>query len=177
MPVFGSAKKTADSLGYDKVQTVIGEGTEIKGSFQAKGVVRIDGTLEGNVHHDGDLIVGPKGRIIAEVHSKALAVAGEVRGNVNVQEKLELLPGAVLYGDIRCGHLIVHEGATFHGRSLMGQEAATEKAAAARLEKPVQPEKSAEPEPLPLQEKPAQQETPAQPDKPARQEKAPKNQK
>ncbi|HWI63836.1 MAG TPA: polymer-forming cytoskeletal protein [Symbiobacteriaceae bacterium] len=122
MPVFGAAKKTADSLGYDKVQTIIGEGTEIKGTIQATGVVRIDGTLEGTILHDGDLIVGPKGRVIADIRSKGLAVAGEVRGNVETEEKLELLPGARLYGDIKCGHLVVHEGAMFHGRSLMAGE-------------------------------------------------------
>lgn len=123
MPVFGAAKKTADSLGYDKVQTIIGEGTEIKGTIQATGVVRIDGTLEGTILHNGDLIVGPKGRVIADIRSKGLAVAGEVRGNVEAEEKLELLPGARLYGDIKCGHLVVHEGAMFHGRSLMAGEA------------------------------------------------------
>jgi cytoskeletal protein CcmA (bactofilin family) len=122
MPVFGTAKKTADSLGYDKVQTIIGEGTEIKGTIQATGVIRIDGTLEGSIIHQGDLIVGPKGRVTADIRSKGLAVAGEVRGNVEADEKLELLPGARLYGDIRCGHLVVHEGAMFHGRSLMSNE-------------------------------------------------------
>ena len=122
MPVFGAAKKTADSLGYDKIQTIIGEGTAIKGTIEATGVVRIDGTLEGTIVHDGDLIVGPKGRVTAEIRSKGLAVAGEVRGNVEATEKLELLPGAKLYGDIKCGHLVVHEGAMFHGRSLMMNE-------------------------------------------------------
>lgn len=120
--MFGSAKKTVDSLNYGAVQTIIGEGTEIKGSIQATGVVRIDGYLEGAVHHQGELIVGPKGRVVADIHSKALAIAGEVRGNVDIAEKLELLPGARLFGDIRCGHLVVHEGATFHGRSTMAQD-------------------------------------------------------
>lgn len=120
--MFGSTKKTTDSLGYAKVQTIIGEGTAIKGSIQATGVVRIDGELEGSIEHAGELIIGPKGRVTAEVRSKALAVAGEVRGNVTVEEKLELLPGSRLFGDIRCGHLIVHDGAMFHGRSLMSGE-------------------------------------------------------
>jgi cytoskeletal protein CcmA (bactofilin family) len=120
--VFGSTKKTADSLNYGAVQTIIGEGTEIKGSIQANGVVRIDGFLEGTIQHQGDLIIGPKGRVVADIRSKGLAVAGEVRGNIDVEGKLELLPGARLFGDIRCGHLVVHEGATFQGRSVMAQE-------------------------------------------------------
>jgi cytoskeletal protein CcmA (bactofilin family) len=129
MPVFGAAKKTADSLGYDKVQTIIGEGTEIRGTIQATGVIRIDGTLEGSIVHQGDLIIGPKGRVTADIRSKGLAVAGEVRGNVETDDKLELLPGARLYGDIRCGHLVVHEGAMFHGRSLMANEETQERVA------------------------------------------------
>lgn len=120
MDVFGSSKKpTADSLNYGKVETVIGEGTEIKGTFESSGVVRIDGYLEGTIHHSGDLIVGPKGRIVANVRSKGLAMSGEVRGEIEVEGKLELLPGARLHGDVKCGHLIVHEGALFHGRSNM----------------------------------------------------------
>lgn len=124
--MFGSTKKTADSLGYTKVQTIIGEGTAIKGAIQATGVVRIDGQLEGSIDHAGELIIGPKGKVIADVRSKALAIAGEVRGNVVVEQKLELLTGSKLFGDIRCGHLVVHDGAMFHGRSLMSGEEASQ---------------------------------------------------
>ena len=69
--MFGSRKKaTADNLSYGKVETLIGEGTQIKGSFQSSGVVRVDGFLEGTIEHDGDLIVGPKGRIQATVKAQ-----------------------------------------------------------------------------------------------------------
>lgn len=124
--MFGSGKKTMDSLNYDKIQTIIGEGTEIKGNIQSNGVVRIDGVLEGTIHHTGDLLVGPKGRVVAEIHSKGLSIAGEVRGQIQVEGKLELLPGARLYGDIRCGLFVVHEGAMFHGRSMMASESEAE---------------------------------------------------
>lgn len=122
--MFGTAKKTVDSLNYGSVQTIIGEGTEIKGTIQATGVIRIDGTLEGSIVHRGELIVGPKGRVLADIESKSLAVAGEVRGNIQTEEKLELLAGSRVYGDIRCGHLVIHEGAMFHGRSLMSKDEA-----------------------------------------------------
>jgi cytoskeletal protein CcmA (bactofilin family) len=120
--LFGSAKKTTDTLGYGKVETIIGEGTEIRGTIQSTGVVRLDGYMEGTVEHKGDLIIGPKGRINATIKTQGLAVAGEVRGDIDVEGKLELLPGARLYGDIRCGHLVVHQGAMFHGHSRMNDE-------------------------------------------------------
>jgi cytoskeletal protein CcmA (bactofilin family) len=122
LPLFGGDKKATDSLSTGKVQTLIGEGTEIKGNIQSTGVVRIDGFLEGTIQHSGELIVGPKGRLTATIKTKGLAVAGEIRGEVEVEGRLELLSGARLYGDIRCGHLVVHEGATFHGQSYMAGE-------------------------------------------------------
>jgi cytoskeletal protein CcmA (bactofilin family) len=96
--MFGSSRKpTADSLNYGKIETIIGEGTEIKGTIESSGVVRVDGYLEGTVNHSGDLIVGPKGRVIANIKSKGLAMSGEVRGDIQVEGKLELLPGARLH--------------------------------------------------------------------------------
>lgn len=130
--MFGSAKKTtADSLQYGKIETVIGEGTEIKGTIESSGVVRVDGYLEGTIKHNGDLVVGPKGRIHANIQSKGLAMSGEVCGDVVVEGKLELLPGARLQGDIRCGHLVVHEGAIFQGRSNMNTGSEPAKTSAA----------------------------------------------
>lgn len=124
--MFSSSKKSMDSISYEKIQTIIGEGTEIKGNIQSTGVVRIDGVLEGTIQHNGDLLVGPKGKVVAEIRSKALSIAGEVRGEVHVEGKLELLPGSRLYGDIRCGHFVVHEGAMFHGRSIMAPDTEAE---------------------------------------------------
>lgn len=121
--MFASAKsKPAEAVNYGKIQSIIGEGTEIKGVIHSNGVVRIDGYLEGTIEHSGELIIGPKGRLVATVKSTDLAVAGELRGEVIVEGKLELLAGAKLVGDIRCGHLVVHEGAIFHGRSLMASD-------------------------------------------------------
>lgn len=115
--------------GYNKVDTIIGEGTELKGTVQSNGVVRIDGFLEGSIAHAGELIVGPKGRLIATVKAKTMAIAGDVRGELVIEGRLELLSTARLVGNIQCGHLIVHEGAMFQGRSNMAADPKVEAAA------------------------------------------------
>lgn len=102
-----------------KVETIIGEHAEIKGEIHSKGVVRVDGLLQGTVEHLGHLIIGPSGRLIANVKALSMAVAGEIRGDVEVEGVLELLEGARMLGDVRCGHLVIHAGATFQGRSSM----------------------------------------------------------
>jgi cytoskeletal protein CcmA (bactofilin family) len=120
--VFGRGRSKDDSLGYTKVQTIIGEGTAIKGSINSNGVMRIDGTLEGTIEHLGQLVIGPKGRLLANVKAESMAIAGEVRGDVIVKDKLELLSTARLFGDVRCGQLIVHPGAVFQGQSRMAHD-------------------------------------------------------
>jgi len=133
MSVFGSRKSSAaQTPSHGKIDTLIGEGTRIRGTIQSSGVVRVDGFLEGAIEHEGDLIIGPKGHIQATVRARNLATAGEIHGDVEVAGKVELLPGSSLHGDVRCAQLVIHEGARFYGRSLMseadGQEPAESEA-------------------------------------------------
>lgn len=116
--MFGSEKKGAP-VDYSKIETVIGEGTSVRGDIESAGTIRIDGRLEGNINHQGTLIVGPKGYVNANVHSALMAVAGEVTGDLVIDDKLELLATARLTGNIQCGHLVVQEGARFEGQSNM----------------------------------------------------------
>jgi len=106
---------------HGKVQTLIGEGTAVKGTIRSDGVVRIDGYLEGTIENACELIVGPRGRVVAAVAAENLSLAGELHGEVVVTGRLELLPGSRLVGNIQCDHLIVHDGATFHGQSRMAE--------------------------------------------------------
>lgn len=115
-------KRAGDTLGYDRVQTLIGEGVQISGVIESTGVIRIDGKLKGTIRHGGMLIVGPRGVLEANISAHAMAVAGEVYGDLEIDEKLEILPSGKLYGDLKCGHLVVREGAVFRGHSLMASE-------------------------------------------------------
>ena len=50
-------------------------------------------------------------------------VAGIVTGNMDVNDKLELLPSAKVVGDLKVGTLIIGEGAVFKGNCEMRQPA------------------------------------------------------
>lgn len=118
--MFGSKKPTV--FVDQQVETVIGKGTQIKGTITASAGVRIDGQLDGDLTSSGDVLVGDSGVLNAEVKARNAVVAGVVKGNVEVQEKLELMPTAKLYGDIKVGMLIIGEGAVFKGACEMRQE-------------------------------------------------------
>lgn len=122
--MFGGKKVTA-SFG-EQVETIIGKDTQFSGAIQATGAIRVDGRFEGELSTTSDVVIGETGNLKAQVKAKNVTIAGIVNGNMDVLEKLELLPTAKLYGDIKVGVLIIGEGATFKGACEMRHEGVTQ---------------------------------------------------
>lgn len=120
--MFGGKKVTA-SFG-EQVETIIGKETQFKGTIKTSGTIRIDGQYEGELSTSGDAVVGETGKLTAQLKARNATIAGTVNGNMDIQDKLELLPTAKIFGDIKVGVLIIGEGATFKGACEMRHEAA-----------------------------------------------------
>lgn len=118
-------RKEAEGALLERVETILGRGTEFRGTLVSSGVVRIDGKLEGEINHSGELFIGETAVVSANVKAKLITIAGQVKGNVDCEGRLELVPSGRLYGDIKVGHLIIAEGAVFQGASVMQKTAAT----------------------------------------------------
>lgn len=117
--MFGSKKAAASFTG--EIETIIGKGTVFTGTISGKGTIRVDGQLDGDLQTSGDLMVGESAQIKAQVKARSAIVGGIIYGNMEIQEKLELLPTAQLHGDIKVGALIIGEGAIFKGACQMNQ--------------------------------------------------------
>lgn len=117
----------------DKIDTIVGKDTEFKGTITSTGVIRIDGRVDGEIHHKGDLIVGEGGVVAAHIKARNVTIAGEVKGNVEAEGKLELVPAGKLYGDIKVESLIIGNGAIFRGLSEMKGDGKNEAPAKPRL--------------------------------------------
>ena len=109
--MFGN-KKTLD-IGA-QVETLIGPGTSVKGSLNSTGALRIDGQFDGDITTTADIIVGESGRVAATVSAKNAVIAGAVTGNMDIGDKLELLPTAKVEGDLKVGVLIISNAPTNH---------------------------------------------------------------
>lgn len=109
--------------GAHEPETVIAASVKLEGDFQSQGNVLIEGVVEGSLKTERDLRVGERARISADVFAANATIAGEVRGNVVVAERLELEPTARLHGDVRTKILVVASGATVNGKLAMGTEA------------------------------------------------------
>jgi len=115
-----------------KISTILGKGCVLNGDFNADGSARIDGTVNGNVIVKGKLILGVDGKINGDVQATGALIGGEVIGNIDAPEKMEVSSSAKILGDIKTKVLVVDERAIFQGKCDMYQETPSAKKAVSK---------------------------------------------
>lgn len=96
-------------------ETTLGAGVTFRGQLSFERFLRIDGSFEGELLSQGKVIVGPTGKVKANLNLREAIIEGCVEGNITVQEKLELRGEALIKGDIRARSLCVDEGVSITG--------------------------------------------------------------
>jgi len=102
-----------------KLDTLIGKDTVITGNIKAKGSLRIDGELEGNITVSDTFTAGATARIKGDVRCRDAFVGGRIEGNIYSQGKVEMHSGAHLAGDVTCKGLVIQDNVFFEGRCSM----------------------------------------------------------
>jgi cytoskeletal protein CcmA (bactofilin family) len=105
--------------GSTKIDSLIGQGTTLKGDIQFAGGLRVDGTILGNVsmadEKNGTLVVSEKARIEGKVQCSHLILNGEIRGPIEVSQYVELQTKSRIVGDLSYKTLEMHPGAVIEG--------------------------------------------------------------
>lgn len=112
--------------------TLIGEEAYFHGVIAAKGSLRVEGVVEGDITDAVSVEIGKKGRVKGNIAAETLSVAGQVEGDVVVSRSVELLAQSRLCGNIRTPALRIEEGAVFDGACDMSREGAREAETAKR---------------------------------------------
>lgn len=126
---------------HGKVDTIVGPEAHFKGTINSSGIIRIEGKVDGEINHQGDIAIGETGNVTADVKARNITIAGTVSGNVDASGRLELLSTARLVGDITVATLVIGEGAVFKGSS---EVKSADKAGATAQKPAVGPEKASE---------------------------------
>jgi len=106
----------------EKVETVFSEATSFDGLLKFDTSIRIEGSFKGKIVSKGYLIIGEKARVRADIKANSIVIAGEVKGNVEARERLEMLPSGKLYGNIKTKKLKMADGVVFEGScEMLGQ--------------------------------------------------------
>ncbi len=101
------------------VDTTIGSNVRVDGSLKNLGSIEINGTVEGEIHSEEDVIVGETAKIKGPISAKNVTISGEINGTIEALERLEIMPQGKVYGDIVAATLIIQQGAQFVGKSSM----------------------------------------------------------
>lgn len=87
------------------------EGAELDGAMKFRGSFRIDGSFKGKIDADAVLIIGPKGKVEAELNVSHVVINGTFSGNIKAAEKVEINREGRVIGTIVTPKLVVEEGA------------------------------------------------------------------
>jgi cytoskeletal protein CcmA (bactofilin family) len=101
------------------LHTIIGEGTVLEGNISVPHSIRVDGSIKGKIESTETITVGVTGNIEADIVAKSIIIGGHVKGNLIIEDRVELESQSSLIGDIKTKDLVINEGATFHGNCSM----------------------------------------------------------
>lgn len=100
------------------LNTILGNGSSIKGNLTINGFVRVDGDIDGDLSTDGNVIIGENARIRGNVNAKSIVIGGIILGDVFVKENVKLLQNSVVIGDILSHKVQIEESALFQGHCI-----------------------------------------------------------
>ena len=102
-----------------KTNSLIGPGTEFKGTLKDREGVRIDGKFEGEIETGGSLIIGEDAIVNANIKAATVIISGKVKGDIDCEGKVEIYPTSSLEGKVKASDLTIAEGAFFNGECRM----------------------------------------------------------
>ncbi len=95
----------------DKLSGFLDAGTVFDGVMRFRGSFRIDGEFKGTIEADAVLIIGPKGKVEADVNVSHVIINGSFNGTINASDKVEVSREGRVVGTIMTPKLAVEEGA------------------------------------------------------------------
>jgi len=110
--------------------TVVGAGARLEGTIESAGSLRIDGQVKGTINAEGDVLLSPQSNVEADINAASVTVAGRFKGNIVVRNRAELAKGGRVDGNVTSKTLVIAEGASFSGQSVMEDAAAPARTAA-----------------------------------------------
>jgi cytoskeletal protein CcmA (bactofilin family) len=114
--MFSQQKEREDG---QNVETVVGPSLKVKGNFQGKGNIIVEGEVEGSLKTDSFVYIGNKAKVTANVEAKTAKIGGIITGNLKIYEHVDIIGSAQIYGDIQCASLSVEKGAKINGKCIM----------------------------------------------------------
>ncbi|MEM6701067.1 MAG: polymer-forming cytoskeletal protein [Acidobacteriota bacterium] len=117
-----SAPNPAPARSRQQAVTLVAAGSVVEGKIKGNSEVLVEGVLEGEVDLGNTLVIGEGGKIIGDVVARSVRISGELVGNVQALDKVELLPTGSIQGDVLSPRVAIAEGGFCKGKIEMGPQ-------------------------------------------------------
>ena len=95
----------------------VSKAISIKGEITGREDLFVDGEVQGSIRiTDGNVTVGPNGRVTADIEAQEIVVRGKVNGTLRGRERVQIGRTGEVTGDIATRRLGVEEGAIVCGK-------------------------------------------------------------
>jgi cytoskeletal protein CcmA (bactofilin family) len=95
--------------------TIIGSSIVIDGEISGEEDLVIRGTVKGKIILKENLLVENSGVVEADIQTTNVTISGQVTGNIQASERVELRADGRMVGDIKSPRILIADGANFKG--------------------------------------------------------------
>ncbi len=111
-----SAGSFAGNAGKSGDISTIGASIRVKGDVSGDENLRIEGAVEGTVNLPAhELVIGPSGKVVADLTAKVIRVNGDVQGDVTGKENVIISSTSNVRGNVVTPRMTLEDGARFKG--------------------------------------------------------------
>jgi cytoskeletal protein CcmA (bactofilin family) len=97
-------------------QATIGRSLVIKGEVSGSEPLYIDGRVEGSITlADSRITIGRNGSVVANISAREVVIMGNVKGNIQCTDRLDIRSEGALTGDVVTQRISVEDGAVMKG--------------------------------------------------------------
>ena len=105
------------------INSIVGEGTHVRGHIELSGLLRIDGDFTGSIRSEGKVLIGKNGRADCTVEAAIVVIGGVIRGTIYASEKVIVLATGMVLGNVYCPRLIAEPGVLMDGQFVVRGDA------------------------------------------------------
>lgn len=123
---FSSHSYTTDTgaVASEDCPNVLAKGTEFTGTIEVSDSIRLEGKFKGEVWTQATLHVVSDANVQAKVQAGYVVIGGRFKGDVNCEQRIDLLAECRATGSLVTRALTVEEGAVFDGDVAMTRKPA-----------------------------------------------------
>ena len=111
-------KKTEFSK-FDKIETILQPGTKLDGSLKFSKPLKMKGSFKGEIDSEAVLYIDEEAEIEANINASVVIISGRVNGNITASERIEILTGGRVDGDLISSRIRIADNVDFRGRCRM----------------------------------------------------------